>query len=320
MDRMATALITHPKSYYDQGYSGVGMEFFPTGILPDHSEVTLHEVGFLARNRRWFGCQIFSPFWRCYYNFRHGHQIIFPHLRINLGPEAIVLIPDHQIFDCHGMGPAPHFWIHFSVACHLGPRQNVPVVITPSAVEKGFLQSLREMFGQKPPESHRFHIYHNALALLHTLISDRRLAWDLHPPPPGISKARQLMETRYGEPLKLSELAHAASMNVRNFSKAFKHHLHTTASHFLIQVRIREAASRLTHTEQSIDDISDATGFPNRYYFSRVFKKVVGSSPACFRQMHRETAGWSQTGMMSQKQTSPSMRPRLLPSTEKKPH
>ncbi len=299
---MAPALITHPKSYYDQGYSGAGMEFFPTGILPDHSEVTLHEVGFRAHNRRWFGCQIFGPFWRCYYNFRHGHQVIFPHLRINLGPNALILIPDHQIFDLHGRDPVPHFWTHFSVACHLGPRQKIPVVITPSAVEKGDLQMLCEMLKQKNRESHRFHIYHGTLALLHTLISDRRLAWDLHPLPPGITQARRLMETRYGESLELSELAHTANMSVRNFSKAFKHHLRTTAAYFLIQIRVREAASRLTHTEQSIEDISDATGFPNRYYFSRVFKKIVGSSPARFRQMHRETAGWSQTGMTSQKQ------------------
>ncbi len=264
------------------------MEFFPLGMMPDHSGIILHEAGFLQRNDWHNFPKVLSPFWRCYYNLRHGHRIIFPDRELKLGPEAIVIIPDYQIFRCQGGTPVPHFWLAFSVGYRLDPQQKLPILIPPGPLEKELLRRLRELLMREDVETHRLQIFHFSLALLHILRNHKNLAWNLTPPPQGILEARRIMETRYGEPLQISALARAAGMSIRSFSNAFKYHLNTTAGHFLIQVRVREAASRLTHTEQSIEDISDATGFPNRYYFSRVFKKIVGSSPARFRHLHKK--------------------------------
>jgi len=41
-----------------------------------------------------------------------------------------------------------------------------------------------------------------------------------------------------------------------------------------------------TNTAPSLDEIADKTGFPNRAYLSRVFKRVTGESPAHFRHDH----------------------------------
>jgi two-component system response regulator YesN len=53
------------------------------------------------------------------------------------------------------------------------------------------------------------------------------------------------------------------------------------------EVRVRKAATLLRGTRQSIEEIAEQTGFPNRYYFSRVFKKMTGHSPADFRAKYR---------------------------------
>jgi AraC-like DNA-binding protein len=43
----------------------------------------------------------------------------------------------------------------------------------------------------------------------------------------------------------------------------------------------------LLQTDQTIDVIAERTGFPNRAYFSRLFKRVTDESPAGFRRKHK---------------------------------
>ncbi len=40
----------------------------------------------------------------------------------------------------------------------------------------------------------------------------------------------------------------------------------------------------LSHSEISIKDVAEATGFCDRYHFSRVFKQLRGVGPAEYRQ------------------------------------
>jgi YesN/AraC family two-component response regulator len=42
-------------------------------------------------------------------------------------------------------------------------------------------------------------------------------------------------------------------------------------------------------TDQTLDAIAAQTGFPNRAYFSRVFKNITAEPPAGFRRSHRRT-------------------------------
>ena len=73
------------------------------------------------------------------------------------------------------------------------------------------------------------------------------------------------------------------------FECAFKRHFGTTAARYVTELRVREAAHLLLQTGQAIDNIATQTGFPNRAYFSRVFKHVTAESPARFRRKHRRT-------------------------------
>ncbi|MFO7937999.1 MAG: helix-turn-helix transcriptional regulator [Kiritimatiellia bacterium] len=86
-----------------------------------------------------------------------------------------------------------------------------------------------------------------------------------------------------GEGLSNKILAREASMSLAGFERMFKRHYGCSPARYVTENRIREASHRLLQSDESIDVIADAAGFPNRAYFSRVFKKVVGESPAAFR-------------------------------------
>jgi transcriptional regulator GlxA family with amidase domain len=103
---------------------------------------------------------------------------------------------------------------------------------------------------------------------------------------------RGYIESRLSGKLTSQELARSAGMSVAGFNRAFRRHLGISPGRYVTEMRVREAARLLLRSEETIDTIADKTGFPNRAYFSRVFKQVTSEAPAAFRRGHRyEMAG-----------------------------
>ena len=271
---------------YDRPFSGVGIEYFPLGVKPGRSGLTLHESGYLPDNANWNFPGVFSPFWRLYYNTEPGHCVLFGDRMVELTPDHLMLIPDHCLFHCLGQHPVPTFWIAFSFTGKLHPSLAVPVLLPPRNTELCLIEDLRGLIeadnSWKPTDA----IYRNSLALLHVVLARAKLRWQ-PPISEALAQIKPYIETHLGDPLPNPELARRAGMSVTGFERAFKRHFGTTAAQYVSEMRIREASRRLLQTADSIDDIAAATGFPNRAYFSRVFKKTTGEAPAGFRRSPR---------------------------------
>lgn len=285
-----SALRKRNRGCYSSPFSGVGMEFFPAGLMPDQGGVLLHETGYLARNNWWNFPNALSPFWRLYYNTCHGHTVLFPHGHFSLGPEHIVLIPDGQLFHSFGRVPVPHTWMSFQVAHRLAPGQNIPILLKPRTTELCLLRELARQFSGIGL-GNRERVLHLSLGLLHLVISRDEIQWLTGFRPEGVIRAAQHMETAYRTPLRIHDLARMAGLCTRAFSKAFRLHQGITPGRYLTQVRVRQAAELLVSTRDTLESIVEKTGFPNRYYLSRVFKKLTGDSPAHFRQKHSIEVG-----------------------------
>ncbi|MDO8539902.1 MAG: AraC family transcriptional regulator, partial [Opitutaceae bacterium] len=129
-------------------------------------------------------------------------------------------------------------------------------------------------------------IYRNSLALLQVVLSRPELRWQW-PVPESLARVREYIEGQIGTKLLAPDLARRASMSVAAFNRAFKRHFGTTPASFVIEMRVREAARLLLQTDETIDAIAEKTGFPNRAYLSRMFKRVTDEAPAGFRRKHR---------------------------------
>ena len=272
---------------YTSPFSGVGVEFFPLGVPPDHSGFVLHEAGYLARNDWWDFPNVLSPFWRLYYNFRQGHKVIFSHGEVELTPESLVVIPDRQLFHCRGFKPVPNLWLAFNVTRRLAPCQPIPIVLRPTPTERSLMRDFSRLFSDDDPSQsrNRDSIFHAATALLHIVLSRSEIQWR-HSVPAAVVQTIQYIEEHYALPTVIPQLARMADLSTEALSRSFKKHQGETIGRFIVKVRVREAAHLLTHTDVRIEEIAERTGFSNRAYLSRVFHRVTGESPARFRQRH----------------------------------
>ncbi len=271
---------------YDSPFSGTGVEFLPLGAKPEEVEIVLHEVGHLTHRPHWNYSKVFSPFWRLYYDLKAGHKVVFADREIVLGPDRLVLIPDHQLFQTIGTEPRPKFWQAFSYACRPAPGQAIPIELPATTAEKRLIHDLISLLGAPRAELDRHHVYHHSLALLHLALGRPEISWQTAKSLSMISVIRHIQQN-YGSPLYIEKLARMAGMSETAFRRKFQASRGVSPSRFIAQVRIREVAHLLATSTLDMSHIAEHAGFPNAAYMSRVFKQITGESPAEFRRNSR---------------------------------
>lgn len=101
-----------------------------------------------------------------------------------------------------------------------------------------------------------------------------------------IRKAVHYIRTHYNENISLNELANHIHVNSTYLSNLFKTCIDINYVDYVKEVRIRKACNLLKNSNLKIKDIGEAVGVPNRKYFSKTFKHVVGITPQEYKKTH----------------------------------
>ena len=82
----------------------------------------------------------------------------------------------------------------------------------------------------------------------------------------------------------LDALANKVAMSRSTFAERFATFVGTPPMQYLMNWRMQIAAGQLANTKDSIAVIANRVGYESEAAFSRVFKKLVGSSPSAWRK------------------------------------
>jgi AraC-like DNA-binding protein len=100
----------------------------------------------------------------------------------------------------------------------------------------------------------------------------------------GTRRAALFIREHLSEPLTLPEVARLAGFAPGYFSKLFKQSEGTTFQHYLLALRLERATEMLEGTKLGVERVRQLSGFRNRAYFNRAFKKAMGVSPRDHRR------------------------------------
>jgi AraC-like DNA-binding protein len=99
----------------------------------------------------------------------------------------------------------------------------------------------------------------------------------------AVARARAVIEARYAEPLSLTELAALAGLTRFRLIRAFKRELGLTPHLYLLDRRVRAAATSLREGRPPAEAAALA-GFSDQSHLTRAFKARLGVTPGVFRR------------------------------------
>ncbi len=98
-------------------------------------------------------------------------------------------------------------------------------------------------------------------------------------------EAVRILEESYGDSeLSLNMVAEQLGVTPQHLSRTFRAETGVTFVSYLSRLRIRKAMLLLQDPALKMYEIAEQTGYVSQHYFSNVFKKAIGVSPADYRK------------------------------------
>jgi AraC-like DNA-binding protein len=102
-----------------------------------------------------------------------------------------------------------------------------------------------------------------------------------------IADAKKIITHHINKTINMEDLADDLHISYSWFRRMFKHHTGLPPNKYHLQLRINRAKELLCNTNDSINLVSEKTGFSCAYHFMSIFKKHVGVTPTQWRNLSR---------------------------------
>ncbi len=98
-----------------------------------------------------------------------------------------------------------------------------------------------------------------------------------------IRKVIDFIEMNYSSKFTIAQIAHFVGLDRSYLCSIFKEYIHSSIQEYLIHYRMNKACELMSNSQLSIGDISRSVGYEDPLLFSKMFKKIKGTSPKAYR-------------------------------------
>ena len=99
-----------------------------------------------------------------------------------------------------------------------------------------------------------------------------------------LTKSIEFMRANVARSLTLQELSRHTGLSPTRFSAIFREQTGSSPVDHHIRLRMQAACHYLDTTALSVKEVAAKLGYDDPYYFSRIFQKILGSSPLAYRR------------------------------------
>ena len=105
----------------------------------------------------------------------------------------------------------------------------------------------------------------------------------------AILATRDTIDVQFASRLFVRELAGQAGLSVDYYTRLFRQTTGMTPQDYISHVRIAKARELLLDPAVKVREVALRVGYPDEFFFSRMFKKQVGISPQAFQNLSDKT-------------------------------
>lgn len=101
-----------------------------------------------------------------------------------------------------------------------------------------------------------------------------------------VARARDYIRKHYREAIRLEDMAGALGISPSYLSRLYHRETGMCLQDAITEVRVQRAAELLLYSRLSLSEIAVYVHFPNQSYFTKVFKKRMGTTPLAYRSQN----------------------------------
>jgi AraC family transcriptional regulator of arabinose operon len=217
-------------------------------------------------------------------------------VRQTVHKNKVLLIPRNVP---HAYGASEHdpwsiHWVHFTGTssdyfAHLLPPGSYTLAVAPETAETAkalFCECYESFLGsfvlqQMIYVAQTLHHLLGCVFFNNSAFSPRLRTSQFH----SVRATLDYLRQNVHQQLSLGDMADHANLSKSHFSRLFKEQTGYPPIDYFIHLKVQHACMLLSVTRQTVREISQAVGYDDQYYFSRIFKKTIGVSPSKYREV-----------------------------------
>ena len=258
----------------------------------------LFEAACITIGTEWNARNVQSSFWRFYRNRQDGACLELDDGAYPLDSDRLYFVPAGVHFHCRNVAATEHFYVHFDViglpSIAVREMFGGPVCLPPSPPLQQAIDAVSAEIASRGESGTA-----TRCRLLATLYEAFAAYFDALPPEQmarsleqaaalePVQPALQHIETHLARTIPNAELAALCCLSEDYFIRRFRECVGQSPAQYVQEKRVTRAAQRLLFTSDTIERIAEETGFGSRFYFTRVFSRLTGVSPAAYRKAER---------------------------------
>lgn len=106
-----------------------------------------------------------------------------------------------------------------------------------------------------------------------------------------VERVLAYLRQNYAEDIEFTQIADAYHVSSAYLCRIFKDQVGMTPSRYRNEYRVGVTKELLLKTDLPLKTIAEKAGFTDQFYFSKIFKKIAGVSPAQFREERAGSVG-----------------------------
>ena len=224
-------------------------------------------------------------------------EITIQKVKYVLNPGEFVVIPakvEHKYVSVEN-NPWSIYWVHFKGS--IG-NSIIDLVNKKMLGYKGVLYNVKniitlfeEIYSQLENGYSSDNLTYSNMCFWHFITSciykNQRDTLNIEIPKDSIGLAIEFLKINSDKSLSLQDIANQVNLSPSHLSFLFRNKTGFSPIEYFNHLKMQKACQYLLFTENRIKEISFELGINDQYYFSRLFKKVMGVSPEDYRKKRR---------------------------------